>query len=89
MTGSLTQTINEMHPRTRPTMGNWARMAFYPTGVRDFGIAVSQDLNLTKSVVGGLLKYSGTLLDGAKCLLYGAIVGRVTYQTLISKLLEQ
>lgn len=77
-----------MHPRTRPTLENWARMTVHPTGVRDFAQAVAEDLDLTKSAVGKLLRYSGTLFDGGKYLLYGMCAGSLIYHNLIKPLIN-
>ena len=43
---TLREIAKDMHPLTRLTLRNWARMALYPTGVRDFTCAVAEDLNL-------------------------------------------
>ena len=89
MAETLTQIAQKMHPLTRPNLRNWARMALSPTGVRDFGNAVAEDLNLTGSPVGQFLKYSGTLFDGAKYFLYGLLPGTIIYQHIVKDFLSK
>jgi hypothetical protein len=43
MAKRLSEIVQNMHPLTRPTLKNWARMAVSPTGVRDFANAVAED----------------------------------------------
>ncbi len=87
MMETLKQMIQKMHPLTRPTLKNWGRMAAHPTGIRDFGIATAEDLNVSERVEGKLLKYSGTFADGVKYFIYGQIAGTLIYQSLIERLL--
>jgi hypothetical protein len=88
MAKRLSEIVQNMHPLTRPTLKNWARMAVSPTGVRDFANAVAEDLNLTEDSCGAFLKYSGTLFDAGKYLLYGLTAGALLYQNVIQKIIE-
>jgi hypothetical protein len=89
MAETLTQIAQKMHPLTRLNLRNWTRMVLYPTGVRDFGSAVAEDLNLTDSPVGQFLKYSGTLFDGAKYFLYDLLPGTIIYQHFLKDFLSK
>lgn len=81
--------IVNMHPRTRPTLGNLARMMIHPTGVRDFTVGVRDDLNLEGTRTGKFLVDSGTFYDGAKYFMGGLLLGSIAYHNIIEGVLQK
>ena len=72
--------INDrIHPLTRCSLKNIVRMGFHPTGIRDFALAVRDDLNIEGTIASKFLTSTGTLSDIAKNFCYGAIVGSTMY----------
>ncbi len=79
MTKTLKQIILQNNSLVMPTLRNVARIGLHPTGIRDLGDAIAENLKLRNTQVGNVLSCSGSFCDATKYLAYGFTVGNLIY----------